>query len=362
MKIRYALIPQMKDYDRLSQQWSPYLMFFHAPYHASEVLSTDAYGFRITHKDTDKLSNFENIHEKPVGLVVGGSFVFGVGASTDRQTISSLMNENTDYVWLNFGGRAFSSTQELLLFQFFHQQVKGIKKIIILSGINNLVLNYMAQQPHELGLFFYQNQFLVKMNASLSKKRRLAKLILYPFFGERIDYAHIPFRELLDSVLFAKKRQAKPSSRRENKPISNKQNTDEADKENILKIIKRDIINWKLLTKTLGIELHYVLQPFSTWVEKEKSDEELKLFAELDQFQGRDWKILKDKLDLPLYDWFSSQLKEICNLQGVNFFDLNRELSAMRLDRKWLFVDRVHCTDEGNRIVASILKEKVLKI
>jgi len=37
----------------------------------------------------------------------------------------------------------------------------------------------------------------------------------------------------------------------------------------------RDIDNWNLICKTLDIELHYVLQPFANWVDKELSKEEL---------------------------------------------------------------------------------------
>jgi len=104
----------MAEYDKFGSVRLPYLMFFHSRNYISNVLNTDSRGFRITYKDSNKILDFVDLDELPVGLLIGGSSVFGVGATSDRKTIPSILNSTTDNLWLNFGGRAFTFTQEFL--------------------------------------------------------------------------------------------------------------------------------------------------------------------------------------------------------------------------------------------------------
>ena len=53
-------------------------------------------------------------------------------------------------------------------------------------------------------------------------------------------------------------------------------------------------------------------------------------------------------------------LRQICETHGVSFLDINKRLSNKEYDGKWLFVDRIHLTDEGNQIIAKILKNEVI--
>jgi len=38
MDIRYTIAPQMKEYDKITQKWIPYLMYFHSPCYSSAVV------------------------------------------------------------------------------------------------------------------------------------------------------------------------------------------------------------------------------------------------------------------------------------------------------------------------------------
>lgn len=352
--IRYILTPQMKEYDKVGQTWIPYLMYFHTPCYSSAVLNTDSRGFRITYKGSDRIEDFRNISKIPACLLVGGSFAFGVGATNDKNTIPSIMNDSTNYLWLNFGGRAFSSTQEMLLFLFYYQQIKNIKKIVILSGLNNLVLYYISRQyQKETGAFIFQNEYNKRMNAMrLSKKRKVMEFVLKPFFGNTIDYPHVSIEELKRRLLTKNTRECNIKS------TLNVLKT--ANKEELLYVLERDIVNWKIFTKALGIEFYYVLQPAAEWIKKKKSKEEDSLFAALDRLQGDQWKILKNRINYDCYLWFSSKVQEICIGQNVNFFDMNSLLSDMHLDEEWLFVDRAHCTDKGYSLISKILCERVI--
>jgi len=329
MDLRFKITPQMIEYYKIGygHKWVPYLMYFHRPNYSSDVVNTDSRGLRVTYKGSNKISDFKNIDNESIGLFVGGSSAFGVGATSDRETIPSILNSISSYVWLNFGGRTFNSTQELLLFMFNYQHIDNIKNIIIFSGTNNIILHYLSKgYPKETGPFYYWSEYNQKMNTKSISLRR----------------------KLIESIL--------PLPKREER--SNKHNKNE--REDLLYVLKRDILIWKLFTDSLGIKLCYILQPLANWVHKRLSKEEELIFKELDSSSVNNWRLVKDGVSYDQYLWFKDSIKEICESNRVSFFDINEAISKMRLDDVWLFVDRGHLTDTGNRIVVDILRKKVI--
>ena len=345
----------MKEYDRLGQKWVPYLMYFHEPNYISDVINTDSRGFRVSYKNDEKISEFGNADNRDKCLLIGGSFVFGVGSTSDKTTIPSVLNSITDDTWINFSGRAFNSTQELLLFLFYYRQIKNIKRIVILSGgVNNLVLYYMSRNySRELGSFFFSNEYSDKMNRNaLSLKRRMARALLAPILGNSIDYSRITKEELLKYLATLGKGAGVPMLKEELKKAGQK--------EDMLYVLERDIRLWKIFTEPLGIDLHYVLQPFTEWYDKKLSKEEALLFGALDNMPQSHWKVIKDNMQRDQYKWLLNNVKGICKSSGVKFFDMNQAMAERNLDEKWLYVDRVHFADGGNSAVAQILKEQVI--
>lgn len=360
MNKRYSITPQMREYDKIGQIWLPYLMYFHEPNYSSSVLNTDSRGFRITYKGPDRIQDFAIADKYPVCLLVGGSFAFGVGATNDRRTIPSILNSITDYLWLNFGGRAFSSTQEFLSFLFYHQQIKNIKKVVILSGLNNLTLYRLSQHySKELGSFFFWNQYNQKMNTkALPMDRRVAKWLLYPIFGNKIDYSRVSKEELARYIFNGKERKGLINKKVAN--VVRKEPDCNSRKEELLHVLRRDILNWKLITESLGIELYYILQPLANWIDKKTLKKEELLFAELDKHPQNLWKVLKDDMGRDQYAWFLENIRGICETNVIPFFDMNEAISKMQLHDTWFYVDRAHVTDEGYQIIAEILKEQVI--
>jgi len=114
---RYHIVPRMRDYDNLPTQWIPYLMCFQEGDYRSATVNTDALGFRW---DPVKTKN----------ILLGSSFVFGVGASGDEKTVARLLECN------NFGGRAHTLMQHVLLYFFYG---KYANKVTLLAGVNDLV-------------------------------------------------------------------------------------------------------------------------------------------------------------------------------------------------------------------------------
>src|SRR4051795_7565291 len=94
---RAELTPQMRAYaekfdDRGDIRWLPYLMYFHAANHRSDVVSTDALGFRIAHgPGGEHGSAGGQVHRGPVRLLAGSSTVFGIGATCDAATLPSRL-------------------------------------------------------------------------------------------------------------------------------------------------------------------------------------------------------------------------------------------------------------------------------
>ncbi len=146
IKDRYNIIPQMKNYDQISYEYKPFIMFFNCSNYKSKIVNTDEIGFRLNYHNNnfEKLSSFFN--QKNVTIVIGGSLVFGFGATSDNNTISSILSKKTNKIYLNFGGTAFNSKQEILLFLNFFQNFKKIDKVIIVSGANDLYLNLINDE------------------------------------------------------------------------------------------------------------------------------------------------------------------------------------------------------------------------
>jgi hypothetical protein len=336
-------------------------MYFHSPNYSSSVVNTDARGFRVTHTTDRIVSDFADLADAPVNLLIGGSTVFGVGATTDATTLASIMSKDSGSIWLNLGGRAYSSTQEFLLFLFHRKYFRNVKQIVILSGINNLVLYYMSEEySKELGSFFFWNDYNQQMNTrQLTRKRRLLRVLLSPVFGRSIDYARGTLGEILQQAIRARAKHAVPGPERAS-PM--KRITDHrGERDELIYRLKCDIENWRLVSTALGVKLVYALQPVATWIQRQPSSEETALFAELDRHPGNSWETLARCLDSDHYHWFSKALEAICLENNVSFFDTNRSITERGLDGKWLFVDRVHLTDEGNQVVSNILREEVLR-
>jgi lysophospholipase L1-like esterase len=364
-KSRYRVAPQMKHYDQHGVVWVPFMMYFHQPNYSSEALNTDPQGFRHTFKNQHALIDKTDIKSDPVNLLVGSSTVFGVGASHDSKTIPSLLNLKSNDLWLNFGIRGFTSTQEFILFMTHHHQFKKIRRIIVMSGINDLVIYMMSSQFNKkMGSFFWASQFnqAMKTPMSFSHKviRRFLRAGLRPFYGNEIDYEKVSLRKTL--AMLQKKITLADLKKSIPKPLTKPILDHEGEKEDLINPLERNLKNWKVFSDQLGFELTYVLQPFANWLpERILSDEEKVLFKILDNAPDNPWHIHAKRMGFDKHEWFKSRLQGICDIERIDFYDMNEYLSDSRFNNKWLFVDRIHLTDEGNQICADFLEKEVLK-
>ena len=57
---------------------------------------------------------------------------------------------------------------------------------------------------------------------------------------------------------------------------------------------------------------------------------------------------------------YKNILQENCSYYNFDFVDCNDHLGNSNFDKQWLFVDRAHFTDLGNKHVAEFILSKAL--
>ncbi|CAM3461004.1 GDSL-like lipase/acylhydrolase family protein [Paracidovorax anthurii] len=333
MSARSRLTPQMAAYaekfaDSGDVRWMPYLMYFHPASHRSPVVNTDASGFRHAPQKGENLSVHGFDRSRPVRLIAGSSTVFGIGASSDHWTLASRLGENDHRAepWLNFGGRSFNSTQELLLLVLNRHQLPPVREIVLFSGFNNLGL---ARLPGRLrgehGAFFNCGEFF-----------------------EALPPAKTPGLRGLGQRLFG----TQPAGAEDDEAPPSL----EAQVAYAAELTVRHLHIWNLIARELQARLTYVLQPLSGWVRSQGCTEEEALFAELDEV-GRFTEVYGDILTSDVCHRYADALAAAMAPLDVRFINLSPELSKRLPPDQWQFVDRIHFTDEGHDIVARLLLE-----
>ncbi|MFI6513817.1 SGNH/GDSL hydrolase family protein [Streptosporangium sp. NPDC050855] len=332
---RAALTPQMLRYDdfdhRSETRWLPYLMYFHRVGYRSEVINTDALGFRISHGAGARASAGGDLPRGPVRLFAGSSTAFGIGSTTDAATIPSrLWTEYAPSVpWLNFAGRSYNSTQELSLFLLYRHLLPEIEEIVVFSGLNNLALARLPEwQRGDHGGFFSCGEYFEQME-ELRARHRKAPVV----FGRRAERRAAPPEEapvppLADRISYA------------------------AD------LTVRHLEGWRLLAGQTGARLSFVMQPLATWVREEHAPQERLLFGELDE-KSNFWSLYGDIATKEAGRAYAEALRDACEKKKIDFFDINPVLSEAVREQDWLFVDRAHFTDEGHDIVSRILADSL---
>jgi len=315
---RNLIVPQMRDYDQLGmqQEWVPHLMYFHPRNARLKSVSTDEFGFRNT---TGAKAG------APTALLIGGSSVFGIGATSDATTIPSLLNAQTKYNWRNLGGRAFNSTQEAILLH-----LANIKKIdgpiVVMSGINNLTRSLMSGSFSPVfGAFFQQLLFEAAMARSTIGRREVVKRSVSNFFkklrGSELEYS--------DGERALKGSFYRP----------------------MLEIFERDCRMIQVISQAHNTSASFIVQPFIPWLNKELAIEESRLFSLLDQESADFTPILSELADYQ--SKYRDDLHQICKSVGMKFYDANDSNDLK--GKEWLFVDRAHFTDEGNLVMSKLI-------
>ncbi len=292
-------------YDKMAYQLLPNIGFTNATNFCSEICNTDSLGLRFNDKQKNYTSIFEEnfINKKPEIIITGGSTAMGMASSSDKKTLSSLLSQSSNFHFYNLAVRAYNGFQELIITQSLISRFKNLKKIFIVSGINDL---YFFFDPNFQKIFpgpqVYGSKFY-KIN-----KEHLNFFQRVRFYFENTKKIEINHKITLKEVL------------------------------------NRNLKLWSLFAKSQSVEVFYFLQPFYTW-----NLNNLNILAKEKMNYGSSE--IMNKIDNS-YNYFKDMLSDACRNNDIKFKDLN-ELSF----KKNVFVDRVHLNDDGFEEIAEELKK-----
>lgn len=284
----------------------------------------------------------DEIPVTPVKILIGGSVVFGIGASTDESTVASQMTLLEGTGVYPIGERALGSWQELhgFLARFTHLQPL---EFVLLSGYNDA---------------FWTSRYL-NVPESFRKGRRLVGVVNSPFLAQShlgfaslgtsrlrrifaILVAGITNLDLLREAILVRQPIRKWPS------LLSNTTTTVVDYEQVrLEVLKSLIATtavWSALSKSLGCRMSYFLQPSHTWMSS--------MIGEVSHlFKGSQ---SQQDFFIDLHPEFVRILSENSIKHDFNFCDLN----ALFLNTpNWsnFFVDDCHLNDEGQRLIATFM-------
>jgi hypothetical protein len=339
---REAVAPQMDAYSRLANVLWPLVTVTARPETKTSVVSTDSRGHRITRMGERAVRSDDAPPD--AGFVLGGSFAFGVGASSDAGTLASALSRRTGTPYVNLGIRTGNSTQELIAALPFAERSTVF---IVCSGVNNMTRSGQRGFDPLFGPMVADPYFpklsalpVAEVSKRLKNPLRLVETqALSDELNRRLQ------RLEAESAQGAGER-SRPSKRKEQK--SNWQ----VDPAAAVRLQLRDLRALGRIVPDDALVV-FALQPFAPRVSKELSAEEEELFALLDDIQGVKWHRLRDALSSE-WDEFASGMEAGSRALGVLFVDL-----SMADYSGWCFVDRVHATDAGNEAAAALLAKVV---
>ncbi|MER5768947.1 SGNH/GDSL hydrolase family protein [Streptomyces sp. NPDC001985] len=334
---RDELTPQLQEYakfnDPAETRYQPYLMYYHRTDYRSAVINTDRAGFRISRGPNGEIASpAGQLPAGPVRIFSGSSSVLGIGSTSDATTIPSLLwrKHAPSAPWLNFGGRCYNSTQELLLFTLYRHLLPEIDEIVIFSGLNDLTVGRFPEwQQGDHGAFFFCGEYFDKMEEIREANRKPAKLL-----GRRSE---------------RRRTFSTPDEARRDIPRVIDAAAD---------LTLRHLDTWRRLAGP-QVRLTYVLQPMSLWVRDRHAPQERLLFDEIDRISKLGtWDELYGDISTPeVARAFGEQVSAGCEKLGVRYFDLNPVVADAITEKDWLYVSRPHFTDFGCDLVARLTAE-----
>tara|TARA_Y100000389_G_scaffold204453_1_gene257090 strand:- start:3248 stop:4165 length:918 start_codon:yes stop_codon:yes gene_type:complete len=296
-------------YNKMSYQLLPNIGFTNVTNFRSTVCNTDNLGFRFNDLKKNHVSIFDENKDqkKPEIILTGGSTAMGMAASSDTKTVSSLLSKSSNFHFYNLAVRAYNGFQELLLAQSLVNKFNNLKKIFILSGVNDLYFfldpNFSKRFP---GPQVYGNK-------------------LYNIKKEHLNY----FKRIKFYFEDNKKKEIKEQL-------------------SLKEIIERNLKLWSFFAKSQSVEIVFFLQPFYTWsldIENREIQKEKMNYGKSE---------IMDKLD-DSHGLIKEIIKNTCLKNNIEFKDLNE----IKMDKEGIFVDRVHLNDDGFKEIAEIIKKYI---
>lgn len=335
--IRLKTFPQMLSYDKMTGgRQTPYSMLSGPVSYQSSNINTDNYGFRKSKFQNQMLSVSDLESIDSVNFLIGGSTVFGVGATDDSTTISSMLSQRTNKVWINLGLRGGVSFQELIHLMHIFRKAKKIENIIFFSGINDIYTNFLQL---EKSIYDHAvNEIDIEFVSKSLKRQLICKLFSKIYSCRTKDLQELPIKKIVLGQFVR-------SHYEEHNPI-----------DTICDIIQRNFLLYRGIKSLVSGQVGFVLQPFFPWTNKTASPEEKVTLDYLNQLQAQTlWPEIRDAIAKPeVHNKIIDCYNKASALEGIPFEDSNKFFST----NETLFVDSVHLSDKGNSIAADVIIKK----
>lgn len=348
--VRLRRYPYLADYLGVKEEFRPFVGFVHGTGYRSPAVNIDPLGLREQYDiDGDFLDLTEPSSLGPeCNVLLGGSVVFGVGASNDRLTLASHLND-TARPCLNLGLCGGSSQQELAIYLVLRSGLPPVRNVVLLSGANECLLAALDRAvifPRYGGSFSAKAE-LPRLDGGTSAahpdhtaKRWLADLTAKAYEGSRVV-------RLL----------ARRASRRDFKGLRPNP-TDPPFHERLAVTLAKAVDNlqiWAALQASGEERIHYILQPVAPWVSRPLTPQEQELIAaERASMPGT-----ASLADPKVHAHVRSVIAEACAQHGVAFHDSNQWLGHDIAVAEEIFIDHCHLTDAGNALIARRMREEL---
>lgn len=357
MHPRLKYNPHHEHYARMAMEFRPFVMSVHEPMFRSPCVNTDRLGFREQVSANGQRISLADLREfaDSCDVILGGSTVFGVDATTDVMTISAQMtrllpeNDNARKLVVNLGIRGATSTQEAHIYQFARRFLPKVDNLFILSGVNNAYMSVVdeSQRWTPFGALISDRHYYLRfreqyLNDSTNREVRMISDMEQWLLEQFAKPGR--FRTMVEKAykIFASDR------------IPQRSVTQHGSNERLAlayEDLKADLITVRDLAPEA--RTRYVLQPAAIWCGKKLTSQEQKIIAADDAVEPAN-ALYGSRA---FHKMFSKGVKGICAQCEMEFIDANDWFGALNDDAISQFTDMCHLTDDGNRILAEKLLE-----
>lgn len=299
----------------VSQAVLPFQMLAPAANMDSDVIRTDRFGYRFTvMKDCSSFAPGHDPHGVGNCALIGNSTVFGVGATSDRTTLCSLMSSE-EYRFYNFGLRAAALTQNLVAFSTAFSSLPKLREIVVIGGwIEFAAAHFIKILPRNLGGYFGWSRLDSQLNPML---HHLSAADWPPMVAPHFADPNLDATARVDLAVGH---------------------------------VTGMIAAFAALSRGKGANFSFVLQPIAEWIDRSVPAEEADCARILNDAPEQQTDL--HAFSLRHHARFAKQIRENCLALGVSFVDANQLLSASPRRDEWLFAGRAHLMDLGGEILA----------
>jgi hypothetical protein len=316
--------PERRGYIEMERVLWPYMTLGVQPNLTTSFATIDSRGFRFSRRGEETVASDDAPDD--AAFVMGGSVVFGFGASSDSATLSSALWRHSGRPHVNLGVPAGSSTQEFIAALPFAERTTTF---IVCSGANEFSSAIGAPIDPLFGPNYF-DVFLQKLQTVT-----IEELVHLVWAARKGRGPRLPRRSY--------PRGPKPPPTRPSDPATIFANAAALQLRN-LRALRRLVPD--------EAEVVFAFQPSPRQLAKEPTEEEKAIYEALDVIQDRGGWAFVRKLMETGWRSYGARLAEGCAQLGVPFVDL-----ADAPYTGWCFLDRIHMNNRGNDISAAFLLE-----